>query len=355
MISPLNWGLGHASRIIPVINLLTEMGHKVYIGGSGKSIEYLKEYFHSDKFIYINSPNIKYGRKNAIGPGFVISFMSFVKSIYQDYIALRRISKRYNIDVVISDNRPGLFSKKIRTIYITHQVNVMTRKPRSISGRLVRFVHRKMLKRFDYCLVPDNYGEISLAGELSTIRPDEYRIFVGVLSRFQSLVQSETLVPQTKLIEILAVLSGPEPQRSMFENILLEKFNDTSNVLHIVRGVVGESDFDVDVHPGITFYNNPSDKLLFDLIKSSNTIVCRSGYSTLMDLAVCKRKALLVATPGQPEQEYLVDLFAERYQFETCCQDELFELDFKSIKENGIWNYPYEKDKLKNVLALCLD
>jgi hypothetical protein len=74
-----------------------------------------------------------------------------------------------------------------------------------------------------------------------------------------------------------------------------------------------------------------------------------------MDLAVCKRKALLVATPGQPEQEYLVDLFAERYQFETCCQDELFELDFKSIKENGIWNYPYEKDRLKNVLALCLD
>ncbi|MDD2385892.1 MAG: glycosyltransferase [Bacteroidales bacterium] len=353
LISPLNWGLGHASRIVPVIRGLIELGHDVKIGGSGNSIDYLKAYFDDSMFLLINSPLIRYGKKQAIGPGFAFSFYGFIKGILRDRRALKKLCKKYNFDVVISDNRPGLYSKKILSIYITHQYNVLTRKPKSLSGRLVRFAHHKMLLRFDYCLIPDTHGALSLAGILSRAEQNNKNLFVGVLSRFAELkfISEPTDANKT---DVLILFSGPEPQRSQFEQIILNKFEFTDNRVAIVRGVVNGIPVANEFSNNIQVYNNPTDIVLFQLIKTASLIICRSGYSSLMDLAACQRKAVLVPTPGQPEQEYLAKLFESKFGFVVCEQNRITELQLENVKLDDSWDYPYDIDKLKNVLDLCL-
>ncbi len=352
LISPLNWGLGHASRDIPVIDTLIEQGHSVFIGGSGDSIVYLKEYYDESKFIYINSPKIKYGKKNAIGPGFAISLVGFLKSIYRDYFALKRIYKREKFDLVISDNRPGLFSKDITSIYITHQVNVKTRKPNRLSGKLVKLFHAYMIKQFDYCIIPDNSGNYSLAGELSYIKKTSNTYFAGVLSRFYNDKYVDEKLPINSPF-ILVLISGPEPHRTLFEDIVIQKFKDTKTQIVIVRGVVGYKQKNERFF-NIKYYNNPSDSVLYALIKRAEVIFCRSGYSTLMDLAVCRKKAILVPTPGQPEQEYLARHFNEKFGFNVCLQKDLLRIKFCKVVSEQKWEYPFDPKKLKKVLDLCL-
>ncbi|MDD4149943.1 MAG: glycosyltransferase [Bacteroidales bacterium] len=353
LISPLNWGLGHASRIIPVIRVLIELGHEVKIAGSGNSIDYLKAYFDESMFLTIDSPVVRYGKKQAIGPGFVFSFYEFIKGILRDRRALKTLCERYQFDVVISDNRPGLYSKKILSIYITHQYNVLTRKPKSLSGRLARYAHRKMSSRFDYCIIPDTLGSLSLAGFLSRAEQNTKNLFVGVLSRFTGLKIDPELSVYDKT-DILILFSGPEPQRSQFEQILLNKFENTSSRIAMVRGVVNDESEISEFSNKLQVYDNPADTVLFGLIKTASLIICRSGYSSLMDLAVCQRKAVLVPTPGQPEQEYLAKLFESKFGFIVCEQHKIKGLELVNIKLDDSWNYPYDTDKLKNVLDLCL-
>ncbi|PLX08614.1 MAG: hypothetical protein C0596_07095 [Marinilabiliales bacterium] len=353
LISPLNWGLGHASRIVPVVNTLQAMGHDVLIGGSGTSIDFLKEYYNSNMFVFIPSPDIKYGKKSAIGPGFAVSFISFVKSIYRDYFALKKIINEHKIDVVISDNRPGLFSSKLNSIYISHQINVKTRKPRSLSGKLVRYVHRKMIYKFNHCLIPDNENSLSLAGELSKAPLSDKFTYVGTLSRFYNY-QNNVLREEKDKKEVLVILYGPEPHRSIFEDILLERFSSINLNVNFVRGIVGYNDKKDSINNKLKFYDNPDDAILYKLIKQSDLIICRSGYSTLMDLAICGRKALLVPTPGQPEQEYLAEHFRTHLGFKICTQDEIRNIKFEDYFNSDIWHYPFDSTKLKKVLDLRL-
>lgn len=353
LISPLNWGLGHASRIIPIIRTLISMGHEVKIGGSGTSIEYLHRYFTNEDFITISSPTIKYGKKHAIGAGFAVSFFSFVRGILHDKRALKRIIEKHKFDVVISDNRPGLFSKDIKSIYITHQFNVLTRKPKSLSGRLVRLSHRKLLKKFDYCLIPDNYGALSMAGLLARAECNSKNHYIGVLSRFSGMSLPNTAI-NDKRADVLVLFSGPEPQRSNFERVVIKKFSNSEKKIAIVRGVLNQSQPCEHFSENMIVYNNPDEDELFYLIKTTPVIICRSGYSSLMDLAACNRKAVLVPTPGQPEQEYLAENFVSRFGFVACSQDELAAFNVEIVEPNSYWDYPYGKENLKKVLDLCL-
>ncbi len=355
LISPLNWGLGHASRIIPVINSLQEMGYVVYIAGEGQSIDFLKEYYDEKMFIKIASPNIVYGKKYALGIGFTMSFIGFVRSMYKDYFALKKIIKDFKIDAVISDNRPGLFSKKIKSIYISHQINVKTRKPNSFSGRVVCNFHRNMILKYDYCIIPDNKKELSLAYELSLAPETNKFHYCGVLSRFNNFVENNS---NSEIIanRVLVIISGPEPHRSIFEETVVNIFKKSNyNDVNIVRGVTGGVKHKYNKDSNIIYYDNPNDKDLYHLMQSSGLIICRSGYSTLMDLAVCKRKALLVPTPGQPEQEYLANHFRDNFGFDIHTQDELSDIDLSKYFKNRVWDYPYDSSRLNNVLNLCIE
>ncbi|MDD2635232.1 MAG: glycosyltransferase [Bacteroidales bacterium] len=353
LVSPLNWGLGHASRIIPVIRELQNLGHDVKIGGSGSSIDYLKAYFDESMFLLIDSPVIRYGKKHAIGPGFAFSLYGFLSGIRRDRRALKKLCKKYSFDIVISDNRPGLYSKDILSIYITHQYNVLTRKPNCLSGRLVRLAHQKMLLKFNFCFIPDTHGDLSLAGGLSDAEQNYKNLFVGILSRFSDL---EFIANPTDIdkIDVLVLFSGPEPLRSQFEQIILQKFEFLDKRVAIVRGVVNDKIDKSVLSNTIKVYNNPTDFVLFQLLKTASLIICRSGYSSLMDLAACQRKAVLVPTPGQPEQEYLAKLFHSKFGFVVCEQDKIAELKLENVKLDNTWDYPYDGDKLKKTLDLCL-
>lgn len=304
------------------------------------------DYYPSSMFIHIDSPQIKYGKKNAIGPGFAKSLNSFLRSIKRDRRALRDAIKKYKFDVVISDNRPGLFSEDIKSIYISHQINVKTRKPKSLSGKLVKSYHKRYIEKFDCCLIPDEFGENSLSGQLSLVGSSNKFKSVGVLSRF-SRSSNIGFAKVEEQIDLLVLISGPEPHRTIFEDLIIKRFSLTNKKVVLVRGLVkNESISDID---NISFYNNPSDKKLLELINASKRIICRSGYSTLMDLAVCGRKAILIPTPGQPEQEYLAERFKDKFDFPYLKQNDILTYEFSAIEEYSKWEYPIETDKLKNI------
>lgn len=351
LVSPLDWGLGHATRLIPIIDYFLEKNNKVILGGNGKSLMYLRNYYPDLEFCQIPSAKIKYGKKSAIGLSFSPSLFRFIRGIHREHFALKRIVKRYKIDIVVSDNRLGLYCKRIKSIYLTHQLNVFTGLYSKFSDRIVNRFHKHFLSKFDYCFVPDYSKGKSLAGELIKYHNQSELIFLGPLSRFY---KKNAYAKNTVNNDILIMLSGPEPQRSIFEEIVINKFSNIDRQVVVVRGVVSkEAEHPKEVE-NIKYIDNPDDNQLYNLIRKSEVIICRSGYSTLMDLAYCQRKAILVPTPGQPEQEYLAKYFKDSYNFRYSNQTSFIELNIDKLEKTEQWDYKCDMELTKKTLDLYL-
>ncbi len=351
LVSPLDWGLGHATRLIPIIDYFLEKNNKVILGGNGKSLVYLRNYYPELEFCQIPSAKIKYGKKSAIGLSFSPSLFRFVRGIHREHFALKRIVRKHKIDIVVSDNRLGLYCKHIKSIYLTHQLNVFTGLYSEFSDRIVNRFHKHFLSKFDYCFVPDYSMSKSLAGDLIKYHNQSELVFLGPLSRFY---KKNTYEENSKHNDILVMLSGPEPQRSIFEEIVTSKFFNIDRKVVIVRGVVSNDAEQPKEARNIKYIDNPNDNQLYELIRKSEIIICRSGYSTLMDLAFCQRKAILVPTPGQPEQEYLADYFQEKYSFKYCNQASFMELNIGRLEKDEKWDYKCDMELTKKTLDLYL-
>jgi len=171
-----------------------------------------------------------------------------------------------------------------------------------------RWADQKLLKwnyafieKFSTCWIADLEGELSIAGLLShpSGLPSIPVKYIGILSRFY---KSENRHQKNAL---LILLSGPEPQRSEFEDILFGQLSNSTLDTVIVRGLPG-SDLPVPfIREGVEVWNHLPSEVLNELLNNSKYIVARSGYSTIMDLLAVKRNAILIPTPGQTEQEYL--------------------------------------------------
>ena len=365
LISPLDWGLGHASRIIPLINRYLEQGDNVIIAGSGLSLNLLKKQFPELQSIEIPSFKMKYSAGKSQVWAVIKAFPRLIYYSIREHSALKRIVKEKNIDFIISDNRFGLYHKRVPSAYITHQLMIKLPRPWDFLEPFVAFVHRCIINKFMECWVPDfeDMSE-SLAGELShpNKMPRNVR-YIGVLSRFSkrctpygratdgntitqaspSLCSSDTCLPKeepstrvNKLIAqasplrsdtclqnritpygrenitpnlALAVLSGAEPQRSIFEKELLVSLQSKphENII-LVQGKIEAEQRKTKVGK-VTVYNFMSSEELQGYILKADEIICRSGYSSIMDLhALGKLKnATLIPTPGQTEQEYLAE------------------------------------------------
>ena len=368
LISPLDWGLGHASRIIPLIDKHLELGDNVIIAGSGMSLNLLKKHFPHLHSIEIPSFTMKYSVGKSQVWAVAKAFPRLIYYSIREHKALKRIVNKENIDFIISDNRFGLFHKTVPSAYITHQLLIKLPKGWAWMEPFVAFVHRCIINRFTECWVPDfkDMSE-SLAGELShpSIMPRNVR-YIGTLSRFNELgvrnfavsesnVQfTETLPNESKiargseelgisvqtsgepsLLEFsrrvddrqgivqpeitseasnlrnlaLAILSGAEPQRSIFEDELLAKLqtHPHENII-LIQGKV-EAEQKVSKVGKVTVYNYMSTEELQEYILKADKIICRSGYSSIMDLHALGKlqNATLIPTPGQTEQEYLAE------------------------------------------------
>lgn len=299
IIAPLNWGLGHATRCIPIIIALQENGFTPILASDGKALELLKQEFPNLESIQLPSYNISYGKN--LRWNLLLQVPKIKKAVAKEQQLIEQYTTE-NTDVVgiISDNRFGVRSTKVASIYVTHQVNVLSGATTFFTSK----IHQNIIKKFDECWIPDNLNS-EFSGELSLFQNNKTNAkFIGVLSRFQ---------PKkiTKNIDVLAIASGVEPNRTSLENKLISELSNYNGNVVLIQGKVDEQQT-VSEKNGIKIYNFVLSKKLENLINSAKLVICRSGYSSIMDLAVLQKKAVFIPTKNQTEQEYLARFLASK-------------------------------------------
>lgn len=272
------------------------MGHHVIIAGSGPSLDLLKIEFPSNKFYSLATYGINYSRRMPLMVHLLMKLPSLPSIIRKENNEVATIVQNERIDYIISDNRYGCYHKNIPSAIIIHQLSL--RLPILMKGAADSY-NRRLIKRFNQCWVPDT-PDRKLGGVLSMSK----RIipkFIGPLSRMTGNRLSATS------FRVLGLISGPEPQRTMFEQLLFREFDLSGLDYYVVRGLPSEKNSSRDR----SFTHLPSQQLN-DMINAAEVVVCRPGYSTIMDLAILKKKAIFVPTPGQTEQLYLAKEFEKK-------------------------------------------
>lgn len=315
LVAPLDWGLGHATRCIPIIYELLAVGIEVIIAADGQTKKLLQNEFPELVFIDLQGYNVKYSSNRHWLPAtLLLQIPRVLRRIYKEHQWLKKVITQHKITAVISDNRLGLFNKTITSVYITHQLNIKT--GTSFTTWLAQKVHYFFINRYSQCWVPDNSSIYNLSGTLS--HPKKLPIvpvhYLGPLSRF---IKTDA----EKKYDCLLLLSGPEPQRTIFENILLDELKSFSGKALLVRGLPGETDQYVCENTAVEIKNHLSAVELNQTILQSEVVICRSGYTSVMDLTKLHKKAILVATPGQTEQEYLAQYLQEQNLFLSLSQN----------------------------------
>ena len=304
LVAPLDWGLGHATRCIPVIRELQAQGAEVWLAGEGAQETLLRTEFPELPFISLPGYRIRYGKsKWGLWKAIFTQVPDILKSIKRENKWLREVISKHGFDAVISDNRYGLYHPTLRCVFITHQLSIKS----SWGENLLRRINYRYINRFASCWIPDEDNGNNLAGELShpTKKPSIPVHYTGILSRFKALPVEE------KKDHLLIVLSGPEPQRSILEDKIIRDISHYNGTATIVRGLP-DSRSVIPSTNMINVYNHLPAKELNEEMMKAGYIISRSGYSTVMDIAVLKKKSILIPTPGQTEQEYLGKYLMQR-------------------------------------------
>lgn len=322
LISPLNWGMGHATRCVPVIRELQKHKAEVLVGADGKAFAFLKDYFPELEIFRLPDLKISYPRNGSLALHMMLRAPEIIQSAWKEHQILAKLVRERNITGVISDNRFGLWSRHAYSVYITHQVRIKGPRGWGFTEPVLSGIHRRFWENYDECWIPDYPGVDNLSGALGhPRRPSLNCFYVGPLSRF-SLDEKNKLNEEPGGPDLLVLLSGPEPQRGLFEQIILhslKNFPGTRTV--IVRGLPEQTETSSPL-PHVTLFSHLPDVEMSRLMQTAGTIICRPGYSTLMDLASLGKNAVLVPTPGQTEQEYLAYLHTKRNTFCSLAQDE---------------------------------
>lgn len=302
VVAPLDWGLGHATRSIPVVERLIHFGAEVHLAGNGASLKFISEEFPNLKTHELPSYNIEYPSGWGGAWKTVMKAPSIIRAIKEEQKVIQKIIEENNIDGIISDNRYGVYSNKIPSIFLGHQIRVLPPKLLRWGSGIILSWHKTYLKQFHEIWVPDFEEGNNLSGilshHLSLKTPVRY---IGPQSRFSSYHFSN----KEKGNKILAVLSGPEPQRSYFEQIISKQLQAINLPSTLIRGVVEEGQN--QQKGNLTIKNYLHSKDLFEELSNAKCVICRPGYSTIMDLSIFGKKVILIPTPGQTEQEYLAE------------------------------------------------
>lgn len=322
MVAVLDWGLGHATRSIPIIRHLQQNGHIPILASDGRALLLLKEEFPELTTLELPSYNIRYHSNNMI-TNMMWQLPRITFAAFTEHFKLRKIVKKYQIEMIISDNRFGCFHPSIKSCFLTHQLHL------KIDQTLPRFLgnlaNRFWIRRYDECWIPDFENRPNISGTLSHPSPFKNAKYLGPLTRMEKID-----VP--KKYKLCIILSGPEPQRTFLEEILTEQAQKIDGKVLIVKGKTEQKERHIIHNMEIISFLTSKD--LNAAICAAEVVVSRSGYSTLMDLSVLGTQAILIPTPGQTEQEYLAEHFHEQGIFMMQHQNKIdLEIALKNIHQ----------------------
>lgn len=305
LVAPLDWGLGHATRCIPIIKEIMSLGHEAIIATDGRAYDLLKSEIPELQLIRLKGYNPRYPKNGSMILKMGWQVPKFLFAIAWEHIALKKIIRDFSIDAVISDNRYGLWTGRVKSILITHQIFIKMPSWMRAMEVPVNWLNHFFIQRFHHCWVPDENGEHNLSGELSHGEIPSNVEYIGLLSRFNfDNVEEEILEHHD--YDVLALLSGPEPQRTILEKEIISQCISSNFRTLIVRGIPEEKKHKT-LNELIEITSHLNSKELQETISRSKTVVCRAGYTSLMDLIALRKKAIIIPTPGQTEQEYLAE------------------------------------------------
>tara|TARA_B110001452_G_scaffold212454_1_gene183051 strand:+ start:607 stop:1629 length:1023 start_codon:yes stop_codon:yes gene_type:complete len=333
LIAPLDWGLGHISRTIPLIELLHERGHEVITCGNKISNNIYKKEFPEIKHIEIQGYKPYYSKNRSQKWALIKQIPKFIKTIYSERKIAEEISFEEKADIIISDNRFGFRSSKTLNIYITHQLKI---KGPLLLIKIVNQINRLFIQNFDHCWVPD-FENSMLSGELSQSGLE--KTFIGPLTRFKKTVSKA----KKYKFKYLAIISGLEPQRSLLEDEIQNCFRETNQHCAIINGLTSTKETSSEK---ISFYPHLETTAFKELLTKSELVICRSGYSSIMDLYILQKKVLFIPTPGQTEQEYLAKHHQKTHSIYYQKQGRI---DLKKANFNFIQSKSETKKKLLKV------
>lgn len=341
VVTPLNWGLGHATRCIPIIHQLIALRCEVIIASHGSASLLLASEFPALQHITTPGKTIQYGKTKV---GFLFSLLlqipGLVQQLRKERRWIREFVDQYQPHLIISDNRYGMYHESVPSVLITHQLGIKTGLGRFMD-RLLQYFLYPLIKKFNEVWVPDYQGKAALAGSLSHPKkmPSNPVFYVGPLNRFADFgVDAAVSKNRTNNTpELLLLLSGPEPQRSLLENILKKQVAANPGKVTLLRGLpqkVNATNSTKSAGDQLPLYYGTQyveiiDHLpaegLFRKIMNADIILCRSGYTSLMELLPLHKKLILVPTPGQTEQEYLATYCSEK-RLAICCTQKNLQL-----------------------------
>ncbi len=319
LVAALDWGIGHATRCVPIIRRLQNRGYEVILASNGTAKDFFKNYFPELLFLDKPAYNIVYPKNRSMSAAMIRQVPSIIKTIISEHFWLKKIIHKHKINEVVSDNCYGLWNKKIHSVFITHQLMVKCPQRLKFLEAVISRIISFFINKYDECLIPDLAGETNYSGELShrnKLPPNAQ--FIGTLSRF---CENKTEL-NAEIFDVVVLLSGPEPQRTLFENKCLKLLKGQKKKCCIIRGLPGNVEKKINSEDFICYNHLPDDELKA-VLRNSKKVICRSGYSTIMDLVELKKPAMLVPTPGQTEQEYLAKYNIEKEQFEMISQERL--------------------------------
>ncbi|MFZ0471002.1 MAG: glycosyltransferase [Bacteroidales bacterium] len=380
LISPLNWGLGHAGRMIPLALELRNRGHEVIFGVDRSIIPVIEKDLPGIKIIELSGVGIRY---SAVLPQFISIFLQLpriVAAAFREHSALKSLAFELKPDIIISDNRFGFFHKEIFSVFVTHQLRIPFPKGMRFLEPAAAWLNRKIIGNFDLCLVPDYPGNENLSGRLShQLKLPENVFYMGPLSRFSGASAGGAFMGDSDLGEAdlgesnlketdmgeaymrksdmgkpylgeskinlphpywCLILSGPEPQRSL----LFEKVTEALSGIRLVilcgspapRCRKNPDNITGAMDPGnITVITDPDTATMEKIITGSSLVISRAGYSSIMELVSLGKGGVIIPTPGQTEQEYLGQYHNGRHGFTTLKQKDLAHLREISPEAQG--------------------
>jgi len=340
LICPLDWGLGHATRCVPVIRQLLYKNVEVVLACDGKTESLLKKEFPSLKYLQLTGYCIRYSKSLPMWLMMLIQGPKIIFGAVREHRWLKKIVFEENIGAVISDNRFGLWNRKIKTVYITHQIAIKAPKVLKV---FFYTIHQWLISKYSACWIPDFAGEENLSGDLAHQYPLPANAkYIGPLSRLKYVL------PANYIYDVAIIISGVEPHRTILEKKIAKQLQ-----VHAIKAIVvsGEpSKNNTETIGSVKFVSHlPSDELE-KVIAASKLVICRSGYSGIMDLIEMKKNAILIPTPGQTEQEYLAKELMRKGIFYSTSQDKFNLQD--AIEESKKYSVEKFKAEKGNEISL---